>query len=879
MIGKVVSHYKILEHLGGGGMGVVYKAEDARLKRTVALKFLHPELTRDSEAKERFIHEAQAASALQHHNICVVHDIDETSDGQMFISMEYLEGETLKKKIERGPLKIEDAVDTAIQVAQGLAKAHEHGIVHRDVKPANIMITSDGAPKIVDFGLAKLSGRTMLTKTGSTLGTAGYMSPEQARGESTDRRTDIWSLGVLLYEMISGKRPFEAEYENALMYSILNAEPEPVTGLRTGVPPDLERIIRKCLAKAPNERYQHADELIVDLRAIHPTSVSLAATAPKSTVLRGRRTLTRALLTAGVLIVAASGAWFFLGRESVESSPLRKRSIAVLPFSPFGRTFDDSVFADGIHDDILTQLSKISGLRVIARTSMALYRDSKKTPRQIGDDLDVGYLLEGSTRRSGGKIRITAQLIKTADQGHVWADTYDRNDADVFAVQSDIAQRIASSMAAVLTPAEKASVEEIPTSNTEAYNYYIRGKYYWDNYTDSAGNAKAAELYEKAAETDPAFTQAFAMAAAAHIAVYDAWDRSSARLTGATSALEQARKLNPDDPVVHFAQGWYFFIIGGVRGLSDYRRMALEEFQNALKCRPNWADAHLGLGKAQFDEGALPAARESFRKYFSLSPVSLSGVETDPFSVSSWLQEWDIARKEVDAYIMRHPDDQYGYQSKAGILINGFGDLDGAWAVLEEGMRLPPNQYRPSYFVITRPDFWYVNFFEGKYRDALASLVGSSNENMAWTRWWSSRTRLIQKGETFLALNQRDSAIACFDSTRSRAERFPEGFWRHYQLGIALAWCGEHEKAALELEKAGGFDVVWLLRRLVEEERARACLLAGDNDRALSMIEKLISEPGNLTVWTLRLDPLYKPLRSNPRFQAILAKGARMPSP
>jgi serine/threonine protein kinase/tetratricopeptide (TPR) repeat protein len=872
MIGQTVSHYKILEKLGGGGMGVVYKAEDTRLKRTVALKFLPPTLTTDSEAKERFIQEAQAASALQHNNICVVHDIDETDDKQMFISMEYLEGETLKKKIERGPLKIEDVVEIAAQVAQGLARAHEHGIVHRDIKPANIMITSDGVAKIVDFGLAKLSGRTMLTKTGSTLGTAGYMSPEQARGEPADHRTDIWSLGVLLYEMISGKRPFEAEYENALLYSILNSEPEPITGLRTGVPMELDRIIRKCLAKAPKDRYQHADEIIVDLRTIHATSTSLPPAAPKTATLRGRQTRMRVPLAVIAVVVVASGAWFFLGRESVESNQLRKKSIAVLPFSPFGRTFDDSVFADGIHDDILTQLSKISGLRVIARTSMVLYRDSKKTPRQIGDDLDVGYLLEGSTRRSGGKIRITAQLIKTADEGHLWAETYDRDDADVFAVQSDIAQRIASSMETVLSPAEKASVEEVLTTNPDAYNYYLQGKYYWDNYTDSAGNAKAAEFYEKAGELDPNFTHAFAMAAVANHGVYNIWDFTPARRVRVTSALDRARALNPDDPVVHWAQGSCLEDFAH-REPKNYRKIALEEFQKALKIRPNWAELHKDIGAVLMDEGALIEARESFRRWFALSPMTLSGTAWDPFTVSSWLKEWDVARKEVDEYIARHPDDPYGYQSKADILINGFGNLEGARAVLEEGMRLPPNQYRGPGFSITAWDFWEVNYLEGKYKDALACLVERPTENDLFRL-----ARSILEGQTFMALNQHLSAMACFDTALSYAERLPTGYEKYYGTGLALAWRGEHEKAALESEKASRLANWWAGRKRVEEAQAQSSFLAGDTEGALNMLDHLLAQPGFLSVWRLRLDPVYIPLRNNPQFQALLAKAVRMPS-
>ena len=865
MIGRVVSHYEILSKLGGGGMGVVYRAQDLKLDRPVALKFLPPELTRDPDAKQRFIREAKAASTLDHQNICNVHDIGETDDGQIFIVMAFYEGETLKKRIERGPLNIEEAIDIAAQIAQGLTKAHELGIVHRDIKPANIMITADGVAKIVDFGLAKLSARTMLTKAGSTLGTAAYMSPEQARGESADRRTDIWSLGVVLYEMLAGKRPFEAEYENAQLYSILNAELEPITGLRTGIPMELERVVSKCLAKSPAERYQHTDELVVDLRTLHPASSSSHSAASGTATLQGRRSWTRVLLTAAALIVVAFGAWFFLGREPSASSQLRKKSIAVLPFSPFGRSFDDSVFADGIHDDILTQLSKISGLRVIARTSMVLYRDSKKTPQQIANELDVGYLLEGSTRHVGGKIRITAQLIATADEGHLWADTYDRSDADIFAVQSDIAQRIASSMEAVLSPTEKAWVEEIPTTNTEAYNYYLQGNYYWENYVDSAGNAKAAEFFEKAAEKDPTFTQAFAMAAAAYGAASVTGSRTPALVAKATSALGKAHALNPGDPVVHWAQGDYILTFDTARGKTERVKMALAEFQEALKARPNWADLHYSIAEAQRLEGALPEARESIRKFILLDPMSLAP-EWGPWSVSRWLRDWDVARKEIDEYVARHPDDLEGYLDKARILVGGFGDLEGARAVLENGMKLPPNQGRSTVFSITTNNFWTVDYLEGKYQEALACLAAKPGDDVTahWVRW-------MRKGRTFLALNQRATAMACFDTALSYAERLPAGYWKNYRTGIALAWRGQHEKAALEFEEAGRRDLWWPARKDLEEVQAQAAVLAGDADRALSLLEQLIPKPGYLTVWDLRLDPLYNPLRSNPRFQALLA--------
>ncbi len=319
LVGQTLSHYTILEHLGSGGMGVVYKAQDLKLDRTVALKFLPPDLTRDPEAKQRFIHEAKAASALQHNNICTVHDIDETPDGQLFIVMDFYEGETLKEKIEHGPLTILDAVDIAIQVSQGLARAHEHGIVHRDIKPANIMVTADGVSKIVDFGLAKLSGQSRLTKTGSTLGTAAYMSPEQARGEEVDQRTDIWSLGVILYEMLSGHLPFRSEHDAALIYSILNEDPKPIDQIRSDVPQQLSNTLRKALEKSPSERYGLATDLLNDLTQIKSTFLQPTAVhgGLPGFVRRVRRQSILIPLIGVVIVIAGALAWYVNRIENI----------------------------------------------------------------------------------------------------------------------------------------------------------------------------------------------------------------------------------------------------------------------------------------------------------------------------------------------------------------------------------------------------------------------------------------------------------------------------------------------------------------------------------------------------------------------------------
>jgi len=471
MIGKIISHYKILEKLGEGGMGVVYKAQDTKLKRTVALKFLPPELTRDPEAKERFVHEAQAAGALDHPNICTIYEIDEIEDEQMFISMAYYEGETLKKKIEREPLKIEEAIDIAVQVAQGLAKAHEQGILHRDIKPANVMITKDGLAKIVDFGLAKLAGQTKITKTGTTLGTIAYISPEQARGEEVDHRTDIWSLGVVLYEMLTGKLPFKGDYDQAVIYSILNEEPDPILESRPDVPVELNLIVKKTLAKKPDKRYHQTSEILDDLKSLQGKFVSKLKK-----------------------------------EQSMDTE--RTSSIAVLPFVNMSPDPENEYFGDGLAEELINALTQLKRLHVAARTSAFRFRGRETDIREIGQQLNVSTILEGSVRKAGNRLRITAQLINIADGYHLWSERYDREMEDIFTIQDEITAAIIDQLKVRLVKKEGEPLVKRYTENLEAYSLYLKGRYYWNSLTPE-GWEKSFECYQKAIEIDPNYALAY----------------------------------------------------------------------------------------------------------------------------------------------------------------------------------------------------------------------------------------------------------------------------------------------------------------------------------------------------------------------------------
>lgn len=517
-MGETISHYKILEKLGQGGMGVVYKAEDTKLKRIVALKILPAELVRDEEARERFLREAQAASSLQHENICAIHEIGETPDGRMFICMDCYDGGTLKERIAGGPLPVSEAIDIADQIAAGLSEAHGAKIVHRDIKPANVMVTRRGVAKILDFGLAKPAGTATLTKTGSTMGTVAYMSPEQARGDKVDHRTDIWSSGAVLYEMIAGRPPFRGEYESAVLYSIAHESPEPVTALRTGVPLELERIIDKCLTKDAAERYQTAADFSADLRRLkreifeRTTRPAARGESPKG-VSRGRRIGVIGAGVAAILMtllaifdVGGVRERFAGGRRAGRPGPIE--SLAILPFVNVEHDPDTDYLSDEIPASITSNLSRLSSLRVVPRSSAFRYRGSEGDLAAVGRKLNVRAILTGQVRVRGEDLSIWAELVDVAADRQLWGEHYSIKLSDILAFEENIAERITDALRVTLTESDRDRLSKGQTENAEAHRLYLKGRYFWNKRSEE-GTRNAIGYFQHAIEKDPVYALAY----------------------------------------------------------------------------------------------------------------------------------------------------------------------------------------------------------------------------------------------------------------------------------------------------------------------------------------------------------------------------------
>jgi TolB-like protein/Tfp pilus assembly protein PilF len=676
VIGQTISHYRILEKLGEGGMGVVYRAEDLKLKRTVALKFLPPELTRDPEARRRFLHEAEAAAALDHPHICTVHEVDETADGQVYLAMACYAGETLREKVARGPLPLAESVDLAIQAGEGLAEAHSHGIVHRDIKPANLFVTVKGQVKILDFGLAKLAGASVLTKSGSTLGTAGYLSPEQARGEPADARADTWSLGVVLYELVAGRTPFRGEYAQAVMYGILNENPRPLTGIRTGVPPELERTVNKCLAKDPAERYPHVEDMLVDLRRVRaelggatPVPTSAGPTAPvpaKSAAVSwftGRRRalvlalVGAALLTAAVIVYLTKGP-----AQPAVIPPVEKVMLAVLPMENLSGDPQQEFFSDGLTEEMIAQLGRLEPKRlgVIARTSAMQYKHTPKSIGQIGRELGVEYVLEGSVRRAGSRVRVTAQLIQVSDQTHLWAESFERDVADVFAVQAEVAERVARSLAIELLPGRKEALARGGTSNPAAHEAYLRGRFL-RHQRGRTNFEQAVEQFQRAVSLDPGYAAAYAgLSDACQDLYFDSWVPPALSMPQAEAAAKKALELDPYSADAHVS-------LGGIREYLWDWPGAEREYRKALELDPGSTTALMGLGlavslKRNFDQ-AIAYRREAVR-IDPASPVIAASLA----AIFRNAHRFEEARSAYEGAIRRFPNTGLLHHGLASVL-------------------------------------------------------------------------------------------------------------------------------------------------------------------------------------------------------------------
>jgi serine/threonine protein kinase len=526
LINRTLGHYRITEKIGAGGMGEVYRAHDDHLDREVAIKVLPPGAFTDERARKRFRQEALALSKLNHPNIATIYDFD-TQAGVDFLVMEYIPGTTLSEKLAARPLPEKEVIRLGIQLAEGLSAAHEHGVVHRDLKPGNLRLTPDGRLKILDFGLAKLrlpvtatAVTESLSETQGAVGTLPYMAPEQVLGEDIDARTDIHAAGSVLYEMATGQRPF-AEVEPALLIgAIVRRTPQPPSALNPRVSPEMERILGKCLEKEPDNRYQSAKELDVDLRrlGVRPLSIAPASTKPRGTTWRRTKILAgmvvALLVLAGLTLIPDSNPRKWLERmlgHGVE--PIQ--SLAVLPLSNLSGDPQQDYFADGMTEALITELSKIGSLKVISRTSVMQYKGVKKPIREIGRELGVVGVVEGSVLRSGDRVRITAQLIDAREDRHLWADAFDRDLRDVLALHSEVARAIADQVRVVVTPQEHARLASQRPVNPEAYQAYLKGGYYLEKRT-ADDIKKAIASFQHAIEIDPNYAMGYASLAEAY---------------------------------------------------------------------------------------------------------------------------------------------------------------------------------------------------------------------------------------------------------------------------------------------------------------------------------------------------------------------------
>jgi serine/threonine protein kinase/tetratricopeptide (TPR) repeat protein len=823
MIGQTISHYKILEKLGEGGMGVVYKAEDTRLGRIVALKFPPSDRLESAEDVERFNREARAVSALNDPHIATLYELDE-ADGQKFIVFEYVPGGTLKtfaKEIHDAghSLSVEQVVDFGIQIAGGLAHAHENGIIHRDLKPDNLLLTDKGQVKITDFGLAKLRGSPELTKSGSTLGTVSYMSPEQTRGEELDARSDLFSLGVILYQLATGQLPFRGEHDMAVAYSIVTEEPIAPKILRPDLPDELADLITRCLEKDREQRIGSAKGLSEALNALFPKEV----TGKKTTRPDSRRARWAVLGVIAVVAIAAIAVIQLVPRQP--PAPSDETWIAVLPFENLSADPDNEYFSDGITEDIITQLQKIAGLRVISRTSTMRYKDTNKSLREIGEELGVDAILDGSVRRVGGQVRIISRLIDARSDEHLWAETYDRELEDIFKIQSDVAEQIARALEVKLTRNEKDRIRTEPTRDMAAYDAYLRGREYYYKFRKE-DNEAAIVMFKKALEIDPEY-------ALAHAGLADAYAQRVVRFD--------------------FAKGWL--------------DSALVAANKAIELNSELAEAHKALGVMYEVEGRLSEAREAITKALEYNPnlvVAVGNLGWNSLSSGRADEAIHLFNKSI----------RLGYEGAS--LAEAFGGLGIAYLILddletarkyfEKALEISP------YEIFSNTGQMWLEMTEQRYdeaRDRILRLTMLTPDHPSLLQWLGMVE--IKEGNLSEARQHLAKAVELYEDRWSILGGLHDC---QVQLAYVLWQLGEIEAANVLLDEASN-----AIKRAIKDgdERgeqfnwlAQAECIRGNRSEALRWLQKAF-DSGFIIIRMVEMDPLLTDLRDDPQFKETTA--------
>jgi|GEM_PF-839374 len=850
----IISGYKIIEKLGSGGIGDVYLALDIKLERRVALKFLHQIKESVGEGGDQLLAEARAASRIKHQNIVSILTF-EGYRGRDFIVMEYIEGRSLKELASEGKLSIDRIVSIILQMAEGLNAAHLAGIVHGDIKSENILIDDSGMVKITDFGLARFREHRDRREPESISGTIPYMSPEQTQGDRADHKSDIFSLGVIAYELISGQLPFKGEFVASIIYSIANDAPEPLKNYRDDVPVDLQAVISKMLVKDPEDRYQSTSGLISDLKHLQKGDY-LDETGEADKISRGKIILITIVFILSVAILA----WIFKFMPEKEIYPgFTGKTIAVLPFDNLGNE-EDEFFSDGITDAIITNLAKIKGLNVISRTSSIQYKDRSKPLPDIGAELGADYILEGvsfwDTSGDTDKVRISSQLIKAREDVHVWAKDYNRTAENILLLQSEISRDVAFQVDSTIQGLDRINLDAGMSADLEAYYSYLRGKDYFNRSWDEHDIRTAIDFYRIAVEKDSGYAVAYSALSIGHSTMYrEFYDRTDKRLDLAREAASRSLDLIPGLPEGHYAMGMFYY------SAMEYDS-AMYEFEIVKKSQPGNSDVYTAIAGVQRRLGEFEKAVDNYIKAFGLDPLSY--LKAFDIGLTYGLsRKFADAASYLDRAILLAPDWSLPYIYRAWLVIFEEGNKQKASEIIgnaKERSDLERSEYQEYYW-------WLSRIIDEDYRTTLNRVELESD----------TASYYLYKAQIYRLMGEIDSQMAYSDSARKVLERKlkvrPDEARFHSQLGLAYANLGKNDEAVSEGIKGvklapiskEAFYAQFLVTNLAEIN-----VIIGDYDSAIEQLKALLSMPGFASIPYLKLDPLWKPLYDHPGFKELI---------